>query len=241
MAKSGGRRVGELPEATSEITVRPVCPQPPIDMRRSDRSSTQKMAKEDRRIRPYPALNARRPGMPPEVPWELSVTGDLGDKQHDLLERLVEVPRRSKGVLYFDSCGGSVYVGLSLASLIKLRGLKITGVVLGECSSAALIPFAACQKRYVTPHSTLLFHPIRWQSEDDVRLEEAAEWTRHFKLLEEDIDNLLVRLFDCDAELLSKWTRPGRFVNGTELAEAGLAQLLDLVSGDFWKQTGGSL
>ena len=194
------------------------------------------MAKDERRIRSYPPVNSRRAPISPDTQWELSVTGDLGDKQTDLLERLVEVPRRSQGILYFDSCGGSVYVGLSLATLIRLRGLQITGVVLGECSSAALIPFAACRKRYVTPHSTLLFHPIRWQSEEDVRLEEAAEWTRHFKCLEKDIDGLLVRLFGFDAELLQKWTHPGRFINGTELAEAGLAELIQLDSGDFWSQ-----
>jgi ATP-dependent Clp protease protease subunit len=195
------------------------------------------MPRDERRIRPYPAVGARRLPEPPQVPWELAVTGDLGDKQTDTLERLVEVPRRSRGILFFDTCGGSVYAGLSLATLIRLRGLQVTAVVLGECSSAALVPFAACRERFVTPHSTLLFHPIRWQSEEDVRLEEAAEWARHFQLLEEDVDRLLVEMFECDAELIRKWTHPGRFVNGSELVEAGLARLVNLTDGDFWRQT----
>lgn len=160
-------------------------------------------------------------------PWEISISGDLSDRQNDLITRLVELPIRSRGIIYFDSCGGSVYAGLALATLIRTRELNATGVVIGECSSAALMPFASCRKRLVTPLSTLLFHPMRWQSEEDVRLEEATEWARHFKQLEGDLDQLLVKLFPISCEVLQKWTRPGRFVTGTELAEANLAQMFN--------------
>lgn len=165
------------------------------------------------------------------------ICGELSDKELELTERLVSVPPRSRGTIYFDSCGGSAYVGLALAALIRLRGLDPLAVVTGECSSAAILPFAACRRRCVTPHSTLLFHPIRWQSEEDVRLEEAAEWARHFQLLEQDLDQLLATLFECDLSRLRAWTHPGRFVSGRELAEAGLAQMVDLFAGDVWKQT----
>ena len=114
-----------------------------------------------------------------------------------------------------------------MATLIKTRELRATGVVIGECSSAALMPFAACETRFVGPISTLLFHPMRWQSEEDVRLEEAAEWARHFKKLETDLDELLIKAFPVDREKLEQWTRPGRFVSGSELADAGLATLFD--------------
>ena len=129
-------------------------------------------------------------------------------------------------------------MGLGLASLIRLRGLQATGVVAGECSSSAILPFAACTERYVTRHSTLLFHPVRWQSEEDVRLEEATEWARHFKLMEDDLDRLLSRLLDYPLEKLTEWTRPGRFVSGEEFAKAGLGKLIDLFSGDVWSQIG---
>src|SRR5262249_7726601 len=52
--------------------------------------------------------------------WEVAIAGDLTDKHHDLLERLVELPPRSRGTIWFDSCGGSAYVGISLAGLIRL-------------------------------------------------------------------------------------------------------------------------
>ena len=82
-----------------------------------------------------------------------------------------------------------------MTSLITLRGLRATGIVAGECSSAALWPFAACQRRLVTPLSVLLFHNMKWQSEENVGLLEAAEWARHFGQLEKDMDVLLARLF----------------------------------------------
>lgn len=193
-----------------------------------------------RRLMPSPAVPRMRPAMLGEDDlrhgWEMSIFGDLTEKQGDLINRLVEAPRRSRGVIYFDSCGGSAYVGLSLASLIRMRGLDVTGVVAGECSSAAVLPFAACNQRFVTRHSSLLFHPIRWQSDENVRMEEAEEWARHFRVMEDDMDDLLVRLLDFPREKLDVWTRPGRFVSGEEFAAAGLAKMMDLFSGDVWRQ-----
>jgi ATP-dependent Clp protease protease subunit len=191
-----------------------------------------------RRLKPYPATECvpRSQSARPEHDWELAIHGDLTDKQSDLVSRLLEVPRRSRGTIFFDSCGGSAYVGLALASLIRLRGLQADAVVAGECSSAALMPFAACARRFVTPQATLLFHPIRWQSEENVRLEEASEWARHFQQLEAELDQLLSKMFNCPLETLTRWTRPGRFVSGAEMVEAGLAQPIDLFAGDVWQQ-----
>ena len=195
-----------------------------------------------RRTPEYSVIVKRSP--PPEsfersekqADWEVVIAGDLTDKHNDLLERLVEVPARSRGTIYFDSSGGSAYVGISLAGLIRLRGLRARGVVLGECSSAALLPFAACTERFVTAQSYLFFHPVRWSSEENVRIEEAAEWTRHFGVLEDEMDRLLSRLFDFPLETILAWTRPGRVLSGTEMAEAGLAKMIDLFSGDLRSQ-----
>jgi hypothetical protein len=68
---------------------------------------------------------------------------------------------------------------------------------------------------------------MRWQSEEDVRLEEATEWARHFKLLETELDDMLSKLLQIPVETLRGWTRPGRFLTGPELAEAGVAHLFD--------------
>ena len=192
---------------------------------------------EPSRLTPYPPPGAwSLSAAAKDSEWEVGIFGDLTDKQTELFQQLMDVPRNSRGTIFFDSGGGSIYCGLALATLIKLRGLRPIGVVAGECSSATILPFAACERRFVTPHSTLLFHPIRWQSDEEVRLEEAAEWTRHFKLLETDIDGLLVRMLGIDADKLQTWTRPGRFVSGTEFVDEGLAEMIDLFAGDVWSQ-----
>jgi ATP-dependent Clp protease protease subunit len=178
----------------------------------------------------------RTPDEQQEGPVEIALVGDLTDNEADLCEKLLGVEPGGECILYIDSLGGSPYCAMALTSLIVLRGLRATGVVAGECSSAALLPFAACCRRYVTPYSVLLFHPMRWQSEENVGLSEAAEWARHFAQLEADTDRLLARLLGAPEETIQRWVHPGRYVSGPELAEAGLAELIDLKRLDFLRR-----
>jgi ATP-dependent protease ClpP protease subunit len=159
---------------------------------------------------------------------EIPLVGDLTEHESDLTDRLLSVPPSGECVLYFDSPGGSPYCAMSLMSLIILRELQATGIVIGECSSAALWPLAACARRLVTPFSVLLFHPMKWQSEENVNLSEAAEWTRHFADLETSMDRVLAERFGVAPTLLAKWMRPGRYVTGPEFADAGPAELIEL-------------
>jgi len=157
---------------------------------------------------------------------EIAIVGDLTEHESELTERLLDVEPGGQCRIYFDSPGGSPYCAMSLMTLIRLRGLRATGIVTGECSSAALWPFAACQRRMVTKCSVLLFHPMRWQSEENVGLAEAAEWARHFGQLEKDMDALLADLFGAERDLMDRWINPGRYVGGVELAQSGLAELI---------------
>jgi ATP-dependent protease ClpP protease subunit len=159
---------------------------------------------------------------------EIAVVGDLTDTEADISSKLLDIPPGGACTLYFDSPGGSPYSGTSLMSIILLRGLQVTGIVTGECSSAALWPFAACSRRIVTPYSVLLFHPMKWQSEEHVGLSEAAEWARHFGHLETEMDRILAELFGISDVEMARWMKPGRYVTGRELAEAGLAELTSL-------------
>jgi len=161
-------------------------------------------------------------------PLEIAIFGDLLENHGALAEKLLDVPHGGECVLYFDSPGGSAYSAIALASLIRLRGIKATGIVVGECTSAALWPFAACERRLVTRFSVLLFHPMKWQSEEAVVRGEAVEWARHFGQLESQMDELLADLFGAPPDLIAQWCSPGRYVTGIELAEAGLADLIEL-------------
>lgn len=163
-------------------------------------------------------------------PLEIALVGELSQHENDLCDKLLAVPPGGPCILYFNSPGGSAYVALSLATLIVVRGLSATGVVTGECSSAAIWPLSACRRRLVTPHSVLLFHPMKWESEEHVGIKEAAEWARHFGQLEQDMDKLLARMLGVEPPILAEWLSPGRYVWGSEFAAAGLAELIELVS-----------
>jgi len=161
-------------------------------------------------------------------PLEIAIVGDLTDNESDLTERLLGVEPGGECTIYFDSPGGSPYCAMSLVTLLRLRDIRATAVVTGECSSAALWPFATCRRRVVTPYSVFLFHPMKWQSEEHIGIREAAEWSRHFADLEREMDVLLCELFGTAEPLITDWIRTHRYVTGREMAEAGLAELVAL-------------
>ena len=163
-----------------------------------------------------------------EGPLEIAIVGDLTDHEADLTDRLLGVEPGGTCTIYFDSPGGNPYCAMSLTALLRLRGISATAVVTGECSSAALWPFAACARRLVTAYSVFLFHPMKWQSEEHIGLREAAEWSRHFGDLERDMDVFLCDLFGREADRINAWIRAHRYVSGREMVEAGLAELVPL-------------
>lgn len=159
---------------------------------------------------------------------EIAMIGDLTEHEAELAEKLLSIPRGGSCTVYIDSPGGSAYSAMSLLSLISIRRLRLTAIVTGECSSAALWPFAACVRRLVTPFSVFLFHPMKWQSEEHVALAEAAEWARHFGKLEASMDGLLAQFLGISEKQVRRWMEPGKYLSGAELVAAGIAELIEL-------------
>jgi ATP-dependent protease ClpP protease subunit len=159
---------------------------------------------------------------------EIALIGDVDDWEAEAVKQMLELHPGSEVVFYIDSAGGSVYGAIAVFTLLRQRRLRGTAVVLGECSSAALLLFAACAHRQVTPYSTLMFHRMRWQSEKRVMAEEAHLWARHFDELEKQLDALQARLFGVSYEQVRNWTNGSYYITGTQIAEAGLAELLEL-------------
>jgi ATP-dependent protease ClpP protease subunit len=162
---------------------------------------------------------------PKKVP-EIPVIGDVDDWESDVIHALLDIEPGGPCTFYIDSAGGSVYGALAVLTLMRHRKHEGTAIVLGECSSAALLLFAACKRRYVTPYSTLLFHRMRWQSEKRVAAEEAFLWARHFEEMEKDLDNLQAELFGAAEEQIRTWTRGSYYVTGPQIVAAGLAEML---------------
>jgi ATP-dependent Clp protease protease subunit len=160
----------------------------------------------------------------PEIP----LIGDVDDWEEDFMKAALRLPHGGECMLYIDSAGGSVYSALAVATLMRHRTMRATCIVLGECSSATVLVFAACQKRLVTRYSTFLFHRMRWQSDKRIGALEAGHWARHFEAMERDIDELQEKLLGSGASQLGQWIRNGQYISGTEMAAAGLAELIDV-------------
>jgi ATP-dependent protease ClpP protease subunit len=161
----------------------------------------------------------------PEIP----IIGDVDDWEADVIKTLLEIPPGGLCTFYIDSAGGSVYGALAVLTLMRHRRIRGTAIVLGECSSAALLVFAGCDRRLVTPYSTLLFHRMRWQSEKRVGSEEAFLWAKHFDEMEKELDNLQAKLFGNAEEQLRTWTHGSHYVTGPQLVAAGLAEMLEVL------------
>src|SRR4051794_22568626 len=79
---------------------------------------------------------------------EIAVVGEVDDWESEVVKALLEVAPGGECVFYIDSAGGSVFGALAVLTLLRQRRLSASAVVLGECSSAALLLFAACRKRW---------------------------------------------------------------------------------------------
>ena len=161
----------------------------------------------------------------PEIP----VVGDVDDWEADTIKALLDIPEGGECVFYMDSAGGSVYGALAVVTLLRLRRIQASVVVLGECSSAAVLLFAACSRRFVTPYSTFLFHRMRWQSEKRVGSAEAQLWAKYFEVMETELDELQTRLLATAQDKVRTWVNEGRYLIGREIAAAGLAELIEIL------------
>lgn len=159
---------------------------------------------------------------------DIPVIGEVEDWESDIVEKLLDIPLRGECAFYIDSAGGNPYGALAVLTLLRQRQIAGTAYVLGECSSAAILLFAACSRRFVTRHSILLFHHTRWQSDKRVDSHEAGVWASHFLSMEKDFDSLQTRLFGAAEDQVRTWTEQGSYVTGPELVAAGLAELLEL-------------
>lgn len=64
--------------------------------------------------------------------------------------------------LFVNSFGGDPGTAFALHNMLRATGLQINAYNIGECSSAATMPFLAGHKRYASKYSFFKFHPMVW-------------------------------------------------------------------------------
>lgn len=157
---------------------------------------------------------------------DIVIVDDLEKCEKDVLEALAQMPDHSACRFIINSGGGSVYAGMGISTLIEMKHLRATAVVLADCSSSALLIFATCPERLVAPHASFLFHPMQWSSEERSRLPGALGWAKEFKRIESECAEWLLGHLDLPRTTLMRWVQRETYVTATELVEMGLASYI---------------
>jgi len=157
----------------------------------------------------------------------VTILDDVEKCEKDVIESLLAIPDGRSVRVIINSGGGSVYASLAIATVIKMKQLRAEAVVLADCSSSALLIFAACETRRVAPHASFLFHPMKWSSEDAARLAGAVAWSSEFSRVNQISENWMIENLPINRRTLRKWVRDERYVEAIEIIELGLADELE--------------
>lgn len=157
---------------------------------------------------------------------EIALVDDLEKCEKEVIEALLAIPDGGACRIVINSGGGSVYAGLGIATLIQSKRLEATAVVLADCSSSAVLVFAACPIRQVAPHASLLFHPMQWSSEERSRLSGATGWAREFKRIDEVCADWICARLGLKPALYKKWVHREIYVTARQLVEMGIAEYI---------------
>lgn len=91
------------------------------------------------------------------------VKGEITPKLADVLIGLILINMlqndgKTPITIIIDSKGGEVRPALTIYDFLKSLKVEVRGIVIGKCSSAALIVFAGCTKRQCLPNSAFFYH-----------------------------------------------------------------------------------
>lgn len=153
---------------------------------------------------------------------------DVERSEKDVIAQLLALPDGASCTIVINSGGGSVYAGLGIGTVIRAKNLKAHAVVLADCSSSALLVFAACETREVAEHSSFLFHPMQWNSDDRARVTGAKSWSREFARISDIAEEWLAALLPLDEATLRRWINQEKYVTAQEFFDLGLARPLRL-------------
>ena len=153
----------------------------------------------------------------------ISIVDDVEKNEKEVLETLLKLPDGASCRIYINSGGGSVYSGLGIATLIEMKRLRATAIVLADCSSSALLIFASCSERLVAPHASFLFHPMQWASDERSRLTGATGWAREFKRIDVVCSDWLCSRLKISKKVYQSWVKQEIYVTAKEMAELGIA------------------
>lgn len=160
-------------------------------------------------------------------PHIITLLDEVEKCEKEVVEALLALPDKKHVQVIINSGGGSVYASMGIATVMKMKQFQTEAVVLADCSSSALLVFAACQVRKVAPHASFLFHPMRWSSEDQSRLYGAQSWSSEFARISQITEDWLVEHLPISRRRLKSWIRHEKYVEAADLIRLGLAEAIE--------------
>ncbi|MDX2177835.1 MAG: ATP-dependent Clp protease proteolytic subunit [Candidatus Sumerlaeia bacterium] len=148
---------------------------------------------------------------------------DVEKCEKEVIEALMGFPVGGEATIVINSGGGSVYAGLAIGTVVRHRRMHCHAQVLADCSSSALLVFAACQTREVSPHASFLFHPMQWSSDDRSRVNGARSWSEEFLRVSKVCEDWLSELLPISRSVLRRWVQQEKYVVAQELIDLGIA------------------
>jgi ATP-dependent Clp protease protease subunit len=153
---------------------------------------------------------------------------DVEKCEREIIAGLLALPDGGHATIVINSGGGSVYAGLGIGTVIRHKRLHCHAIVLADCSSSALLVFAACETREIAPHASFLFHPMQWSSDDRSRVNGAKSWSEEFTRVCASSEEWMSELLPIPMTTLRRWVNQERYVKAHELIDRGIASPLAL-------------
>lgn len=122
--------------------------------------------------------------------------------------------------VFINSSGGDTHTALGVYDLIRNCKRQTVGVVVGAALSGASLILQACQKRIMTPNSTLMLHRSRISFNGSVDDCQAAVDT--FRELDERFYEIYAEKTGVEAEKIETTARGDRYFTARQAIEFGL-------------------
>ena len=83
----------------------------------------------------------------------------------------VTLSQQKSLLILIDCTGGEVEAALQIYDVIRCSALDSVGIVVGECSSSAMVLLQACKKRYALPHARFMCHTLSFTFKSSIAVE----------------------------------------------------------------------
>ena len=131
-----------------------------------------------------------------DIAYEISCINIIDDENEEKQKNYVRKPIK----IYFSSHGGSIFDMWLLVDTILGSKTQVYTYCTGYAMSAAFIVFLAGDKRYMSPHASIMFHQIScWRSG---KYQDIVDDREHMDELNDEIERFVLERSNLDKETI---------------------------------------